>query len=299
MGRAGVTTTGALRWTESELISLVRDYRRIWWQAVPSLAARVRADPTLLSRAQAGGLTTLDAYSDGDLWAPDRQVVHAALITAQIGVGPRPDVPTAYFTIGAIGAGKTTALRPLVLAHRQLHGAGGASSLSRIAADEIREALPEFADGLGNDVVAQECYLVTYDGVFPVALESGQDVIYDTIGTLLPTGDPALVANLRRLRGAGYRVQVLLAEAPLPECVARAKQRALSANGRLISASQQTDMHGQAARTLEWLLAEPDLLDGWAVLDTYSEGLHGPILRGSDDWMDEHPALRGQLLGNP
>lgn len=141
--------------------------------------------------------------------------------------------------------------------------------------------------------------MVTYDSLFPAALASGYDLVYDTIGTILPNGEPALMTNLRKLRAVGYRIHVLMANAPLQECVARAKHRALSVNGRLIRAAQQTALHEQPARTLERLLAEPSLLDGWAVFDTYSEGLHGPMLRGSDGWQDEYPGLRDKLLGNP
>jgi UDP:flavonoid glycosyltransferase YjiC (YdhE family) len=263
----------------------------------------VRGEAALLRHAEAGLLTTQDAFYDGpdpltpepDLWQPARRQLHAQLVADQLGAGPPPEEPTAYFTIGPMGAGKTSLLRRLVHAHREIHRVETSSSLTRVAADELREALPEFASGLGNQIVVPECYDVTYGQVFPAALAAGHDVVYDTIGTLSSKGEVTLLPNLRALRDAGFRIHVLLAQAPLSACVERAKHRALHDNGRLIHASQHAMTHAQPDRVLERLLAEPDLLHAWGVIDTYSVGPAAPMLRGSDEWLDLYPRLRDTL----
>ncbi len=97
--------------------------------------------------------------------------------------------------------------------------------MSRIAADEVREALPEYADGLGNELVTPECFDVTYGPVFDAVLNAGHDIVFDTIGTLNAAGQVTAGEHLRRLCDAGYLVDVLLAEAPLPVCIERARAR--------------------------------------------------------------------------
>lgn len=298
--------TPAPRWTEASLTAAIDRHRRTWWRHDPGLAAAVRSDAGLLARAEAGALSTVDAFYRGPdpyvrnpaLWTPERLSLHAQLVAAQVGVGTPPPEPVVYLTIGPMGSGKTTALRPVVQAHRFARGGGDQASLSRIAADDIREALPEYADGLGNELVTPECFDLTYDPVFEAVLSAGQDIVFDTIGTFNTAGQVTAAEHLRRLRAADYRVHVLLAEAPLAVCVSRARTRALSENGRLIKVEAHEYTHEQPARILQELLAVPDLVQEWIVIDTYSAGVPGSMLDASREYRLRYANLCDTLLGN-
>ncbi len=281
-------------------------HRRNWWKTDQNVAAFVRADAKLLERAEAGALSTTDVYYRGadpylrspTLWTLQRQELHDRLVQAQVGRGDAPAQPLVYLTLGPMGAGKTSRLRALVHAHRRRRGVTDPASLSRIAADDVREALPEYADGLGNELVTPECFDVTYGPLFEAVLNAGHDIVFDTIGTLNAAGQVTAGEHLRRLRDAGYLIDVLLAEAPLPVCIERARARALSDNGRLINVEQHEITHEQPARVLRRLLEEPDLVREWVVVDTYSAHVPGPMLRASAQGREQYDGLSDTPSGN-
>lgn len=293
-------------WTVHTLRAAIDLHRRSWWKDDPDVAAFVRADPDLLDRADDGALSTADVHYRGrdpydrspTLWTPQRQALHEQLAQAHVGLGDAPAQPLVYLTIGPMGAGKTSRLRPLVHAHRRSRGLTDPASLSRVTADDVREALPEYAGGLGNEIVTPECFDVAYGPVFEAVLRAGHDVVFDTIGTLNAAGDVTAGQLLRRLRDTGYLIDVLLAHAPLAVCVDRARARALSDNGRLINVEQHEITHEQPARVLRRLLEEADLVREWAVLDTYSADVPAPMLQASPLGREQYGGLADTPGGN-
>jgi hypothetical protein len=293
-------------WTEHTLRAAIDLHRRNWWKDDPGVAGYVHADPDLLTLAEAGALSTADVHYRGPdrhdrspaLWTPQRQALHEELTQSQVGIGAPPQQPLVYLTIGPMGSGKTSRLRPLVHAHRRSRGLADPASLSRIAADDVREALPEYASGLGNEIVTPECFDITYGPVFEAVLRAGHDIVFDTIGTLNPGGEVTSGELLRRLRGAGFLIDVLLAQAPLSTCVDRAHARALSDNGRLINVEQHEITHEQPAKVLSRLLTEPDLVREWVVLDTYSPEVPAPMIDASPRGREYYDGLADTPGGN-
>lgn len=275
--------------SRAELETVVTKYLRDWWRTDLGVAAEVAARPGLAPALEAVSriqpVATTDVYLDGDDWTPSREATQARIAAAMIGHGRRPSRPCVYFTIGPMGSGKTTRLRPIV---DELRARSGATpeSLSRVAADEVRELLPEYSAGLGSLAVQDEAFLVTYDRIFPEALAAGQDIVYDTIGRL----GGGFSEKLRELKNAGYTIHVLAAQCPLDVCRQRADERALE-NGRLVDAAIQDRDHDEPAAALKHLRAEAGLLDGWVVFDTSRTGAQVSIVEGSDNWC----AIAGEL----
>lgn len=231
---------------------------------------------------------TIDAFRHNKMYDDERISVHEAVIAGQLGKGAPPPVPTAYFTIGCIGSGKTTIMRKFVSAHRRATSGATNESLTRVAADDVREALPGYGDGLGSRVVAPECFDVTYPGVYTAARDAGLDLVYDTIGRLARDA-VVLEPNLRELRDRGFKIHLLRAHAPLDVCVRRAEQRAL-ATGRLVDADEQALLYDEPIEVERRLRAE-GVLDGWLVIDTSAPDDHLPMLEASEEWHDVFPRL--------
>lgn len=269
--------------SRAELEAAVAAHLPDWWRNDPGVAAELVDRPNLLAQLEARGpfVSTVHVYADGDAWRPARVAVHGSILAAMLATGDLPPAPVAYFTIGPMGAGKTTKLRPIVRADRARRGLHD-ESLSRVCADDIRADLPEYADGLGSLVVQEEAFIVAYDALFPAARDAGHDVVYDTIGRVVGSG-ASFDRQLRELKTAGFAVHVLLADCPLDLCRTRADQRALS-NGRLVDPAVQDATHDQPARVLKLLQDEDGLLDGWAVFDTSRPGDPPRMVDGTQDW---------------
>lgn len=291
--------TGPSRETRESLEAATLAYQRDWWRSDADAKARLADKPDLVTQLERQRLVrTADIYLEpaSQAWADCRRPMHDSLVAAQLGVGEAVEGPEAYFAIGCIGAGKSRVLRRLVDARRWLREERP-STLSRIAADEIRIALPEYARGLGSEVVAQECYDLTYDSVYPAARDARVDVVYETIGLFDREGQVGFAKNLRELRDAGFTIHVLLADAPLELCVQRAQRRALFEDGRLVSATVQQDMYEQPARALR-VIRDAGLVDEYAVIDTSGPAVHPPMLDGSAGWRDLYQAVLDVLGGS-
>jgi hypothetical protein len=186
-----VTAAGSIWRSLAELQAAQVAFQRDWWRDDPGAREQVEARAELSGRFFRMSLvSTTNVYKvQGDRWCPERSAIHERLVDAQVGKGVSPERPTAYFTIGGMASGKSSRLRPIVHQYRAFRTGEDPSSLSRIDADEIRQELPEYRDGRGSLVVQQECFDVTYDMVFPAALDARMDIVYDTIGTFGPTND--------------------------------------------------------------------------------------------------------------
>lgn len=266
-------------------------YQSQWWRADPAvtdaadgdsaLAATLALDPPLVR--------TSDVYEPSG-WAR-RKGLHDRLVARQLGRGPSPTDPAVFFTIGCMGAGKTTVLRPLVDTYRAAVLGRRPETLARVAADEIRVGLPEYADGLGSEVVAAEAMAVTYDRVYPAARDARLDIVYATIGRLLPSGEASFEANLLELRADGFRDHVLLVVTPFDVCVERAERRALAEDGRLVAIAAQEDVYDQPGQCLKRLLSTPGAVDEWFIVDGSGPPAAPPMLQGSDGWSGRYPEV--------
>lgn len=284
-------TTPPRVWSWEELQLETAAYEQRWWRQDARARQAVAERPGLAEAlARRALVRTVDVFRDGQgSWLSWRSELHTRLAAGMCGQ-TRAD-PIAFFTIGCMGAGKTRVLRPLVEGARSVRGRAG--STGRVAADEVRAALPEYAGGLGSVVVEPEVYEVTYDLVFPALLESRCDVVYDTIGLLGADGTVSFESQLHQLRDAGYRVEVLLAEAPVALCVERARQRAL-VEGRMVKAAVQERQAGQPMRALA-TLRDRGLVDDWVIVDSSGSADEPSMIDGSDAWTDQFEAVREAL----
>lgn len=268
------------------------------------------------ARAASGIVTTTDVYADGrgaGGYLALRRPVHDAILADCVpGVSTDPFTrvpdrtspgsrrPRAFFTIGAPGAGKTSILRSLVEAFRveavrnavepspfpetgALGADGGRVSqlpalapYSVIDADRVRQALPEYAYGLGSLVVQQECFDVTYDLVLPAAIDRGEDIVYDTIGR-----PASMEGAVDRLGDAGYDVHLIHASCPEDVCRSRTEHRALR-DGRLVNPTMLAEAVQDARESLA-SLTRADRLAGWLDVDT-SDGDSPRRAGGSPPW---------------
>ena len=290
--------TGHVRTSRKELEIASSHYELTGWQNNPAVAA-MRADasayPGLLGRLSAardaGLVTTQDVHVDeaGD-YLPQRTALHEAIVRDCVPARTTDDdpdrTPEAFFTIGSPGAGKTSTLRGLVRAYRDMGHGRATMPLAIVDADQVRTALPEYASGLGSLVVGAECYDVTYDQVFPAALASRSDLVYDTLG-----GIDSVRPNIQRLIDAGYRVHVLRAEAPLAVRLVRTLCRALTRDGRLVPERLVKNTAEAAAETMRVLRRDKVTLAGWAEIDTaHSSGV--PVALAADPvWAAAFPTL--------
>jgi len=144
--------------------------------------------------------------------------------------------------------------------------------------------MPEYEGGLGSFVVQPEIFDITYAPLFTAALESGRDIVYDTIGRVdSVTGRVSFEPQLLELRDAGYEVHVVLGTAPLDLCIARAEQRALNENGRLVDMDTQVDVFHQPPKALR-RLRDLGLAHEWVVVDTSKSPDDPPIFDSSAGW---------------
>jgi hypothetical protein len=271
----------------------VRDYQRSWWRADVDAQSHLASRPRLASELENRAVVhTSDIYlhpSTGS-WDGGRPDLHLRLARTQAGIGPRPEAPAVYFTIGEMGAGKTTVLRGIVEAHRRLLARDG--TLSQVAADAVRAALPEYAGGLGSRVVHLEALAATYEVVYPVVRDDRHDLVYDTIGRFESDGQVTFAAQLTGLVEAGYRAHLLLAVAPLEERIRRTRKRAVTGpDRRLVDEAIQRQQDGEPRKVRDKLVRD-GLISSWAEIDTSGPPAEWTMESGTNDWLD----VRRELL---
>lgn len=288
-----------------ELEAATADYQANWWrsneEALQIVGERtahpgLRAEVTVISNR--GEVVSTDriyrpGVPDDRPYLPERRAVHEHIVAncvapaaaeATSSTTTDADPPTAFFTIGCPGAGKTSVLRKIVERHRT-HSADAAAAgvpapYSVIDADRVRQLLPEYAGGLGSLVVANECYDLTYGDVFDRALARRADIVYDTIGRLSSIRD-----YVERLRSAGYDIHLLHASAPLDRCQERTEHRALEVDGRLVPAGMLERWANDADEALAAMVSEGFPLRGWAKFDTTDIAIP-TLIEGTTPWSE-------------
>lgn len=154
--------------------------------------------------------------------------------------------------IGLPGSGKSTVLRPLV-------AKVNVSASQIVDADAVRVLFPEYAGGMGSDVVQIETVYVSYGELFNRAVATGSDLIVDTVGR---------IDHFRQYRNAlpGYEVHVLCTELPLEVAVERVKRRAVE-SGRFVREEVVRSAYGRSRATFDAVVSQ-QLADEWALIDT-------------------------------
>jgi hypothetical protein len=286
-------------WTSrDELEAAVVAYRSSWWRDNDEALAVIndrRAHPRLRARLVAisalGQLvSTADVYRSeqrdaaGDRpYLDQRLTLHrriaARCVPAAAVANTDGAHPAAYFTIGCPGAGKTTVLREIVERRRvDLADDAEPDPCSIIDADQVRQLLPEYADGLGSLVVQQECFDLTYGLVLDEAVARRADLIFDTMGRL-----SSIAETVERLRSHGYRIHMLHASSSFELCCERTERRALDVDGRIVAPGLIRDAIESAAQTLRALLDGVSPLESWAKIDT-TDMAAPSLIEGTPPW---------------
>lgn len=279
--------------TRRELTTI---YQGRWWNEDVDAFEHVSASASVRDRLERLALvTTNDVYFDPatGLWSEPRRRLQLELAKTQIATRSSAlRGPIVYFTIGPMGSGKTRVLRELVHAHRALAGLDP-STLSRIDADAVRVGLPEYRSGLGSMVVQSEAFDITYKDVYPMARDAGDDIVFDTIGTLDASGNVVFGEILDELVGLGFTPHVLRASAPLEVCRERVVQRE-GVEGRYIDPGLQASQFGQPEVALAQLL-DRGLVRDWLVVDTTGP-VESPVLKGAGGcWVEDFSAVFKRL----
>lgn len=269
--------------SRADLEQATAEYERSWWRddaGVGQRCAEVADLDDRLGRIAADDAVTTDhVYLVGHQYHDSRSPLHDAAVTDCVPAIDQVEDPAAFFVVGCPGVGKTTVLRPIALRVRSLLGRD--SPPATIDADRVRQALPEYAGGLGSMVVQEEAFKVTYERILPEALHRRLDMMYDTIGKLGSIRGP-----LELLQSAGYEIHFIVGRAPVDVCVGRAERRALSEDGRLVSPGLIASTFDAGAEALTSLLEDGFPLSSWAVVDTAADTPE--LLKVADGWADTY-----------
>ncbi len=284
-------------WESREVLAAaVVDYQANWWRhdtdalaVLNDAAAHPGLRGQILATSSLGQMVTTAAVyrpthpgaPDDRPYLPERTDIHEGIVedcvpsAAVAGSGH----PSAYFTIGCPGAGKTSVLRDIVDQHRRRTAPDGRPApFSVLDADRVRQSLPEYADGLGAFVVEEECYFITYGEVFVRAVASRADMVYDTIGRL-----SSIRENLGLLHAEGYEIHVLHARSAVDLCQERTERRALEVDGRLVNPAMLQRAADDAEQAIAALIGESFPLAGWAKIDT-TEMAVPTLIDGTSPW---------------
>ncbi|MDO9378651.1 MAG: zeta toxin family protein [Nocardioidaceae bacterium] len=278
-------------------------YASTWWDlADEPQKSRLKSAPHLRSAldtmARDGRrIPTSNVYQDAGHWIPVRELLQDTLIANELGEagGSAEGSPNAcYFLLGLPGSGKTSVLREVARAHA---AAAGLALSNRVSdADQLRKALPEFASGLGSDILQEEVVSMTYgdssrprarsleEGVMRTA-HAGSLVMIDVVG------DPKyLPGSVTALAERGWTVFVLVTQCSADEAVIRATRRALS-DGRYTPLDLIWGSNLRPVRALNAAL-RTEAVDGWALIDT--EDSPARVVRGDGAFGDN-----GTLISLP
>jgi hypothetical protein len=224
-------------------------------------------------RARAFGLAagfetvgTEVVYRAGERWVGGRPALHGRLVDEALrrgGLDPTGDardaVPQAVFLLGLPGAGKSSMLRPV--AGELLRRVTEASHVV-VDTDIVRGLFPEYADGLGSEVVQPETSFVANRLLLDEAYRLRVNVILDKVG------DPDdTVAELRYLVRSGWSVWCLCARIDVERASARTRSRALE-SGRYVPPDLIRAIGERPIRAYEAVRESDVPVSGCALLDT-------------------------------
>ncbi|HTM22686.1 MAG TPA: zeta toxin family protein, partial [Kofleriaceae bacterium] len=185
-------------------------------------------------------------------WAPERAALHKEYAAKVVENVPRTSEPTVYMTGGGPASGKTTGLL-------ENPGAGipGKGKAAHIDADGAKADLPEYRRGVAAGdrgaaahVHEESSYMAKT--AIRNALESGHDVVFDSVGD---NGIRKLEEKVNDMRAAGAkRIVANYATTDVDEAIRRSDARA-EQTGRFVPHDVITYAHADVVHTLNAAIA--------------------------------------------
>jgi chloramphenicol 3-O-phosphotransferase len=224
---------------------------------------RVRVDRLALGSQTVG---TEVLYRSGGRWRSERLRVHDAAVREALRMGgldtngSGPDrLRHAVVLLGLPGSGKSSMLRPVaeLVIKRLAHHAGVI-----LDTDNVRCLLPEYADGLGSEVVHPETSYLANRLLVERAANLGLNLILDQVGHPERT-----LTDVQFLQEEGWSVWCLGAQIDVEVAVERVKRRALHC-GRYVPPNLVRELGDRPFQTYEALRDSTLHLSGCALLST-------------------------------
>ncbi len=225
----------------------------------PSRPAAPTAEPVVDERPD----TQARFFRDGK-WAPERVRIHDSYIAKVTDGVPKSDAPTAYMTGGGPASGKSSGL---------LENPGakipGHRTAAHIDPDGAKGVIPEYVRGVadGDEGAAALAHEESSDmakRAVRAALDSGHDIVYDSVGD---SGIEKLSKKVAEMRSAGAtRVVANYATVDVEEAMRRATARA-AATGRMVPEDVIRAAHADVSRTSVAAI-ERGLFDEFKLWDT-------------------------------
>ncbi|WP_405963207.1 zeta toxin family protein [Streptomyces sp. NBC_00723] len=256
-------------------------YSREWWSSNVMANQALDADSSLRAKLEdqstKGTVETAHVYLVEDAWNPIRHGTHTDVRLSIDKVNPRTIKRQVYIFFGMPGAGKTTCLCRMVHAHRVRLGIESHFA-AEISADNVREKLPEYEHGLGSGVVQTEASHITYGVDYPAALESGVDIIIDSIGR--PNYVEQWVTDLSQI---DCEVHVLGALCTVEVATERMRARALS-TGRFLPSEIIPEARDDVEQTARRIQNSNWPVTSWTLVDTSANNVPPVVERGTTPW---------------
>lgn len=256
-------------------------YAREWWKHNPMVHQALGVDPSLHQKLEdqsaRGTVETADVYLVDDEWRFMRRQVHAQVCLSIDEINARNIERQVYIFFGMPGAGKTTCLWRMVRAHRARLGIENYFA-AEISADNVREKLPEYENGLGSGVVQTEASHITYGVDYRAALDSGADMVIDSIGRARYVEQ--WVSDLSQI---GCEVHVLGALCAVQTATERMRARALS-TGRFLPSEIISDARDDVELTAQRIQAEDWPVASWSLVDTSANNVPPLVKWGTEPW---------------
>jgi predicted ABC-type ATPase len=258
----------------------VRRYGYSWVRQNLGAAAVLARDPELRAAVSAQvaaqrPVSTDVIYRCDDRWLPERLDQHRKLIERLMSRsasgeeqngGPVVGSPQAVILLGLPGSGKSSQLQPIA---RELIRRTSDRPHDVVDADQVRASFPEYADGLGSEILQVETAYVAHDRLLEEAHRQRANIILDTVG------DPdRTVKELRYLIKAGWSVWCLGASVDLRIALSRARRRALR-DGRYVPLDYIKSVGERPVRAFDAVRLSPLPVTGHCLLDT--SGSHGSV----------------------
>jgi hypothetical protein len=270
----------------------VRDYASNWFlhddAAIEAIrrSHRARAAAAALAACKKTVGTDVIYMVQPDRWTPERSNIQAGLLETVLQQSGIPTgeqsidqdlesvLPIAVLLLGMPGSGKSSCLRPMA---RELCWRVDKGASQVVDADAVRGLFPEYAEGLGSEVVQVETAFMTYGSVVHETYRRKAHVVLDTIG------DPdRSVREAEYLTETGWTVCCLCAQIDVETAVARAISRALS-DGRYVPVDYIRSIDDRPQRAYSALKESGIPMIGLSLLDTDVSVGNAPVVVDSDN----------------
>lgn len=163
-------------------------------------------------RAWNGGENTMsdhvvDYDEDGaPVFTDERQALHDESVRDLLNEAAASENPIGVILIGPPGAGKGW--------WEENYGDGFGREFTRVNSDDTKEALPEY-DGSNASYVHDEASYLAKQRVFPEAVKSSHNILYDTVAT----SPGSTLEIMDELEAHGYDMRVVFVDVPVEKSV--------------------------------------------------------------------------------